>query len=914
MKTFEYKLWNNRYIESKCDVTLNMFSEKIQQLISQLYEANTPEATINCVLDGLETPTLVALPNGTLLKSNHPQTEQLSHWYQQLETQPTQPETFQLAGDLLRYLPLSHPEQGHIGALVALDTGDGSLDWLAHALAARLYDLSATQRINALTTERNIITAVNLLVHSTFDLEQLAQNLYDIMLQIQQPERLHLLVQTPDGRFVQEYIADAGGVQRQFHAMGDGLFVQVMRQARPIFWRVPEDAEHIRETLNLPATESLPHAFIGLPLASKERVLGALCCTGGDASGLREANIQLLLTVADSTILAVENMLLLEDTMRRVHEMAVLNDISQYLTQQRNQADLWEPLYDSLYDLFGDDCTITIALYDREQDILQIQSESNHPVSRRHPDLLSRALLDNNIPLNFQDVQNEQTRLREFGVMESFMQQLTMRSWMGVPVRDAHQQPIGLLSIASDAANAFTDDALSLLNNLSAQLSLALNNARLLASERDQLQLLQARNQRLATMQLIASVINSTLNVDEILRTSAHALVGLFQVDYCSIILFDEGQDGSIVAEYPDWGLTQVQALTADSPAYDLLHYMAESNKTRAITLAELGELLGKDNPIYQHKRDEGIHHLLLAPLVAKEHLLGGIALSFRQPKLRADDGEALLTIASQLALAIHNADLYQQALESNRLKDEFMATMSHELRTPLNAIIGYSDLLLRGAYGELPEEQDSRIQRIQTSGKNLLMLIDDILDIANLETGQQDIRTDTIQIAEIATAAIHAIEAQAAEKSLAISSTIAPNLPAIAADPVRIRKILDHLLNNALKFTASGGIQVVIQPAMSCNGMEATVISPPDYLQVPENCWLLLTVADTGIGIAPQNHRLIFDAFRQVDGSHSREYEGSGLGLALTQRIVEMHGGYIWVESEPGEGSRFHVLLPLGI
>jgi len=888
-----------------------MPSQQIQQFITQIYNAANIESVIRCVLDALDTPALIDLVDHSLYQNEHPQTGDLYHWYTRLDSTPQQVQSYPYGDAVIHLLPLTHPRMGQLGVLAAFDTEDDRLDWLAFSLSARLYDLLATQRINTLTTERNIITAVNLLVHSTFELDQLALSLYDIVLQIQQPDSLHLLVQTPDGQLVQEYRVDESGVQQSLHEMDDDLLIQVMRQARPLFWRTPQDARYVQDTLALPESAELPDTFIGLPLASKERVLGALCCMGGTASNLHESNIQLLLTVADSTILAIENMLLLEDAMRRVHEMAVLSDISQSLSQHSDLTHLWEPLYDSLYDLFGDSA-ITICLYDPRQDILHIQPEAGGQVTRTHPDSLSRALLDNNIPLNFQDVQRERARLREFGIMESFIQQLKMRAWMGVPVRDAYQKPIGLISIASDYPNAFSDDYLSLLNNLAAQLSLALNNAQLRQSEQTQLAMLKERNQRLATMQLIASVINSTLNVDDVLNTAAHALVGLFQVAYCGIILLDdEQQTGTVVAEHPEWDLKGVQILAAQSPAWERLQQMAENNRAQVITLAEFARMVGEDHPLYQQNAAQGIQAIQLAPLVTKDHILGGIALSLHQHKQSEHDAEALLTIAAQLALAIRNADLYQQALESNRLKSEFMATMSHELRTPLNAIIGYSDLLLRGTYGDMPEPHQDRLKKIQSSGKNLLNLVDDILDIARLEAGQAQIQTQEIHIAELAHAAIEHIQAQAQEKSLTVSAEFAPDLPPLTADPARIRKILDHLLNNALKFTATGGIQVLIQAAGTCEGSDAVPVSPPAYLQVPEKCWLLLVVADTGIGIAPQNHRLIFDAFRQVDGSRSREFEGSGLGLALTHRLVEMHGGYIWVESALGRGSRFCVLLP---
>jgi signal transduction histidine kinase len=228
---------------------------------------------------------------------------------------------------------------------------------------------------------------------------------------------------------------------------------------------------------------------------------------------------------------------------------------------------------------------------------------------------------------------------------------------------------------------------------------------------------------------------------------------------------------------------------------------------------------------------------------------------------------------------------------EASRLKSEFIANVSHELRTPMNAIMGYTDFMLEGLNGPLTEAQAQDLQRVRTAATNLLGIINGLLDIAKIEAGQMDLAPQRISVAGSANEVVDLLGERARAKKLTLRSDVDADLPPAWADPYHLRQVLTNLVGNAVKFTTAG--EVVIS---------ATI----------EDGVVDVVVRDTGEGITPEAQGYIFDAFRQADGSSRRRHGGTGLGLAIARRLVWMNGGKMWVDSEPGVGSRFHFTLPM--
>jgi two-component system, NarL family, sensor histidine kinase BarA len=241
--------------------------------------------------------------------------------------------------------------------------------------------------------------------------------------------------------------------------------------------------------------------------------------------------------------------------------------------------------------------------------------------------------------------------------------------------------------------------------------------------------------------------------------------------------------------------------------------------------------------------------------------------------------------------LAETNVALY----ESNRLKSEFLANVSHELRTPLNSILGFAQLL-RETVGEHPDAKTARyLQNILLAGQNLLDLINDLLDLAKIEAGRMDVRSEPLSLGDVFEGLTNVLKPLAEAKNLTIAATVAPEVPILQTDPAKVQQVLYNFLSNAIKFSPQGA-QVEL----------SAVAEPEDRVRI--------SVTDHGPGIEPEKHQVIFEKFRQIDGSVTREHSGTGLGLAISRELTGLLGGAIGVTSVPGEGATFWVVLPVKI
>ena len=314
----------------------------------------------------------------------------------------------------------------------------------------------------------------------------------------------------------------------------------------------------------------------------------------------------------------------------------------------------------------------------------------------------------------------------------------------------------------------------------------------------------------------------------------------------------------------------------------------------------------------------EGLVSFVGYPLLVGNELLGVVALANRKP-ISYEEFAILSSFVNRTAMAIQNARLHSEVMELNlnlernvaertnelelanaklkradQLKSEFLANMSHELRTPLNAIIGFAEILRDGICGKLNELQTESVMDIHESGRHLLHMINDILDLSKIEAGKMELQSEEFSMASAMDDVHSIVRDMANKKKLDMQFVIPDDLPDIYADPVKFKQIMYNLLSNAVKFTPESG-RITVDVQINNNDDEFEI-----------------AVTDTGIGIAPENQEAIFDEFRQLDSSRSRQYEGTGLGLALTKRLVRLHGGRIWVESEGlGMGSKFSFTLP---
>ena len=281
----------------------------------------------------------------------------------------------------------------------------------------------------------------------------------------------------------------------------------------------------------------------------------------------------------------------------------------------------------------------------------------------------------------------------------------------------------------------------------------------------------------------------------------------------------------------------------------------------------------------------------LIAPLRRTEARLEEIAAGDFTGRLDIPSRDELGSLAANVnRMNDELRRVYGELETASRHKSEFLANMSHELRTPLNAIIGFSQVLRQRLFGEINEKQDEYLDDILSSGNHLLSLINDVLDLSKVEAGQVELEIAAFSLREALERGVVMVRERAVKKGVQLSLELAPDVDILRGDARRLRQVVFNLLSNAVKFTPAGGSVTV------------TTARVDGEVQV--------SVSDTGPGIALADQERIFDEFQQTDVG-VQQGEGTGLGLALSKRLVELHGGRIWVESEPGRGSRFVFALP---
>jgi signal transduction histidine kinase/HAMP domain-containing protein/putative methionine-R-sulfoxide reductase with GAF domain len=473
-----------------------------------------------------------------------------------------------------------------------------------------------------------------------------------------------------------------------------------------------------------------------------------------------------------------------------------------------------------------------------------------------------------------------------------------IRTNLGVPLL-REGEPIGVMQLSRTHVEPFTERQIELVRTFAAQAVIAMENARLLGELRARTAELARSVEELKMLSEVGQAVSSTLDPRAVLSTILSRSVGLTGADAGAIFRYDRAERAFRLVEAVGWDDALVHAVGEMRIAEGETGMGEAARKRAPIQLADLAER--GSYPLRDASLAAGFHSALIVPLVGPERILGALVLMRRVVgEFPAETVRLMQTLASQSVLALQNARLFREIAEkseqlalASQHKSQFLATMSHELRTPLNAILGYAELLADGIYGALPERPKGVVARIQHNGKHLLALINDVLDLSKIEAGQLMLTLEDYNLPDVVRSVVTATHPLASAKGLKFTAVLPDAMPLAHGDARRVAQVLLNLVGNAIKFTDAGEVEI---GAAAADGR------------------FVLTVRDTGPGIAEADQERIFDEFQQIDNSNTRKNGGTGLGLAISKRMIEMQGGTIAVESVLGQGATFRVVLPLRV
>jgi PAS domain S-box-containing protein len=456
---------------------------------------------------------------------------------------------------------------------------------------------------------------------------------------------------------------------------------------------------------------------------------------------------------------------------------------------------------------------------------------------------------------------------------------------------------VGALSIYRQEVQPFTGKQIALVQNFAAQAVIAIENTRLLNELRQRTADLGRSVGELRALGEVSQAVNSALDLETVLSTIVSKAVQLSGTEAGTIYVFDEvRQEFRLRATYgmneEMIGALANQHIGLDEPS--IAAAIAQREPTQVADLKDQAPTAVND--IISRA---GYHALLLAPLLRGQDIVGLLVVRRAAPgAFPKSTADLLQTFADQSAVAIQNARLFSEIAEkgkelavASQHKSQFLANMSHELRTPLNAILGYTELIADGIYGQPSEKMLGVLKRLESNGKHLLGLINDVLDLSKIEAGQLELELSDYSLQDIAQTVRSTLEPLAADKKLAFKVEVAAKMPPGHGDGRRLTQVLINLVGNAIKFTDAG--EVVITAGATDGSFH-------------------LSVRDTGPGISAADQAKLFQEFQQADNAITRKKGGTGLGLAISKRIIEMHGGKIWVESQLGQGAMFAFTLPV--